>query len=143
EPSQLGRFGEVTVSAAGRLLPPTARVAPGAPAADQLDLANRRRLLIDDGSTVQNPTIIPYLTPQAVRIGDTATGVTGILSFGFGNYRLEPTEPITFARTNPRPAAPDPVGGEIRVASFNTLNYFTTTRDHDPGARGADTATES
>lgn len=139
---QLGRFGEVTVSADGRLLQPTDRVAPGAPAAEQLDLANRRRLLIDDGSTVQNPTTIPYLTPQAVRIGDTATGVTGVLSFGFGSYRLEPTQPISFARTNPRPGAPDPVGGEIRVASFNTLNYFTTTRDQNPNARGADNATE-
>src|SRR5262249_59071418 len=44
---QLGRFGEVTVSADGRLLQPTDRVAPGAPAAEPLGLANRRRLLID------------------------------------------------------------------------------------------------
>jgi len=139
---QLGRFGEITVSADGRLLQPTDRVAPGPPAADALDLANRRRLLIDDGSNVQNPPTVPYLTPQAVRIGDTATGATGILSFGFGLYRLEPTQPISFARTNPRPTAPDPVGGEIRVASFNTLNYFTTTRDVNPNARGADNATE-
>jgi hypothetical protein len=77
-----------------------------------------------------------------VRIGDTATGVTGVLGFGFGLYRLEPTQPISFARTNPRPGGPDPVGGEFRVASFNTLNYFTTTRDQNPDARGADNATE-
>jgi uncharacterized protein len=139
---QLGRFGEVTVSADGRLVQPTDRVSPGPPAAEALDLANRRRLLIDDGSNVQNPATVPYLTPEAVRIGDTATGVTGVLSFGFGTYRLQPTQPISFARTNPRPAAPDPVGGDIRVASFNTLNYFTTTGDVNPNARGADNATE-
>jgi len=139
---QLGRFGEVTVSADGRLLQPTDRVAPGAPAQAALDLANRRRLLIDDGSNVQNPSNVPFLTPDVLRIGDTTSNVTGVLSFGFGLYRLEPTAPITFARTNPRPAGPDPVGGEIRVASMNTLNYFTTTADQNPNARGASNATE-
>lgn len=139
---QLGRFGEITVSADGRLLQPTDRVAPGAPANAAQDLANRRRLLIDDGSNVQNPANVPFLTPDVVRIGDTATGVTGVLAFGFGLYRLEPTAPISFARTNPRPGAPDPVGGELKVASFNTLNYFTTLRSQNPNARGADNANE-
>ena len=139
---QLGRFGEVTVSSEGRLFQPTDRVAPGAPALADLDLANRRRLLIDDGSNVQNPAVVPYLTPQAVRIGDTATGITGVMSFGFSLYRLEPTQPITFARTNPRPAAPTNVGGDVQVASFNTLNYFTTLADDNPNARGANNATE-
>lgn len=139
---QLGRFGEVTVSANGRLPQPTDLVAPGAPAGQLQDLNNRSRLLIDDGSNVQNPASVPFLTPQAVRIGDTTSGVTGVLSFGFSLYRLQPTQPISFARTNPRPAEPDPVGGDVRVASFNTLNYFTTTRDINPNARGADNAAE-
>ena len=39
---------------------------------------------------------------------------------------------------NPRPAEPDPVGGNVRVASFNVLNYFTTLAAD--GARGADDA---
>ena len=139
---QLGRFGEVTVSSEGRLFQPTERVAPGAPAAALLEESNRRRLLIDDGSTVQNPASIPFLTPQPVRIGDAATGVTGVLSFGFGLYRLQPTEEIEFDRTNPRPESPGDVGGELRVASFNTLNYFTTLVSQNPNARGANNATE-
>jgi uncharacterized protein len=139
---QLGRFGEVTVSSDGRLFQPTDRVAPGADANAMLELNNRRRLLIDDGSNVQNPASVPYLTPEALRIGDTASGVTGVLSFGFGLYRLEPTAPISFARTNPRPAAPAAVGGDIQVASFNTLNYFTTLADDNPNARGANDAEE-
>jgi uncharacterized protein len=139
---QLGRFGEVTVSSDGRLFQPTDRVAPGAPAAALLDEANRRRLLIDDGSNVQNPATVPFLTPEAVRIGDTATGITGVLSFGFSIYRLQPTQEITFDRTNPRPAAPADVGGELRVASFNTLNYFTTLTTTNPNARGANSAAE-
>jgi predicted extracellular nuclease len=140
---QLGRFGEVTVSVDGRLLQPTARVAPGAPAAVLQDLNNRRSLLIDDGSSVQNPPTVPFVAQgNALRLGDTASGVTGVLTFGFGEYRLEPTAPISFARLNPRPASPAPVGGDIRVASFNTLNYFTTLTSVNPNARGADTAQE-
>ncbi|MGH3715850.1 MAG: ExeM/NucH family extracellular endonuclease [Micromonosporaceae bacterium] len=139
---QLGRFGEVTVASEGRLFQPTERAEPGADAVALAELAARRRLLIDDGSTVQNPATVPYLTPEAVRIGDSASGITGVLGFGFNAYRLQPTAPISFARTNPRPAGPQPVGGDVRVASFNTLNYFTTLGSQNPNARGADTAEE-
>jgi predicted extracellular nuclease len=139
---QLGRFGEVTVSSDGRLFQPTDRVEPGPEAQALAELNARRRLLIDDASNVQNPSTVPFLSPEAVRIGDTATGITGVLGFGFNVFRLQPTDPITFARTNPRPAAPADVGGEITVASFNTLNYFTTLGDANPDARGADNAEE-
>ena len=91
---------------------------------------------------MQNPPTVPFLTPDVLRIGDTATGITGVLGFGFGNFRLQPTQAITFARTNPRPAAPADVGGDVRVASFNTLNYFTTIDNGTNGARGADSAAE-
>ena len=139
---QLGRFGEVTVSSDARLFQPTDRVAPGAPAQAMAAENARRRLLIDDGSSVQNPATVPYLTPEALRIGDSATGITGVLGFGFSNFRLQPTEPITFTRANDRPEAPAPVGGDIKVASFNTLNYFTTLADDNPNARGANDAEE-
>lgn len=139
---QLGRFGEVTVSSDGRLFQPTERNEPGAAAVAAAEQAARRRLLIDDGSNVQNPSTIPFLTPDVLRIGDTATGITGVLSFGFSLYRLEPTAAIAFSRTNPRPGARADVGGDIKIASFNTLNYFTTLRSQNPNARGADTATE-
>jgi hypothetical protein len=139
---QLGRFGEVTVSSDGRLFQPTERNEPGAAAVAAADEAARRRLLIDDGSNVQNPATIPFLAPDVLRIGDTATGITGVLSFGFSLYRLEPTAGITFSRTNPRPGGREDVGGDIQVASFNTLNYFTTLGSENPNARGADTAEE-
>ena len=139
---QLGRFGEITVAADGRLRQPTDVAPPGPPAQALAEEAARRRLLIDDGSNLQNPATVPYLTPEAVRIGDTASGVTGVLAFGFGVYRLQPTAPITFARANPRPPAPEDVGGNVKVASFNTLNYFTTLGQDNPDARGADTPAE-
>ena len=139
---QLGRFGEVTVSSDGRLFQPTDVVEPGAPAQALLAENQLRRLLIDDGSSVQNPATVPYLEADAVRIGDSATGITGVLGFGFSLYRLQPTAPIAFARTNPRPAAPEDVGGDIKVASFNTLNYFTTLTSENPDARGANSVEE-
>jgi uncharacterized protein len=37
-----------------------------------------------------------------------------------------PTGPADYTAANPRPAAPDPVGGDLRVAAMNTLNYFLT-----------------
>ncbi|HEX2312094.1 MAG TPA: ExeM/NucH family extracellular endonuclease [Thermomonospora sp.] len=129
---QLGRYGEVTVSANGRLFQPTDR--PGVSQAAN----DRRRLLVDDGSTRQNRVPVPYTEPHALRLGDTVTGLTGVLSYGFGSYRLQPTRPVEFHRANERPAAPGPVGpANVKVASFNTLNWFTTL-----GRRGADTAEE-
>src|SRR4029453_10181668 len=51
-----------------------------------------------------------------------------VLSYGFSEWRLQPANPAepgtTFKDTNPRTAAPANVGGDIRVASFNVLNYF-------------------
>ncbi|WP_204288434.1 ExeM/NucH family extracellular endonuclease [Microbispora amethystogenes] len=128
----LGRYGEVTIAAGGRLFQPTDREGVD-PALDA-----RRSLLVDDGSTVRNPATIPYAgSPAVPRLGDTAPGITGVLSYGFDAYRLEPTQEIRFARTNPRLSAPLPVGGTVRVASLNTLNWFTTL-----GSRGAATALE-
>ena len=66
------------------------------------------------------------------------------MDFRFGLYRLQPVGPISFDHTNPRTAAPAGVGGNLRVASFNVLNYF----NGDglgggfPTARGANTFAE-
>lgn len=127
----LGRYGEVSVSAGGRLFQPTDGHGSTQPGNDA------RRLLVDDGSNVQNPDTIPFTDPRVLRIGDSAYGLTGVLSYGFGQYRLQPTRTAHFARTNPRPRRPRHVGGNVRVASFNTLNWFTTLNE-----RGADTAEE-
>lgn len=122
----LARFGELVVSAEGRLYQPTNGGGPD-DAAEQA-ANDARRLLIDDGSGVQNPAVVPFsdVDGAPIRLGDTLTGVEGILSYGFGEWRLQPTAEPDVDRTNPRPAAPDPVGGDLRIASFNVLNYFTT-----------------
>jgi len=45
---------------------------------------------------------------------------------GFGDYKIHPTAAPVFTLSNLRTAAPEAVGGNIVVASFNVLNYFTT-----------------
>lgn len=141
----LGRFGEVLLSSGGRLINPTNIVEPGAPANAQQAANNLNQIILDDGLSIQNPDPTPYLFDEpTLRIGDSVTGLTGVLGYGFSAYRLQPVDDPTFVRANPRTAMPPNVGGTLRVASFNVLNYF----NGDglgggfPTARGANTAEE-
>lgn len=145
----LGRYGQVLLSN-GRLLQPTNVVAPGA-AANALQAQNDlNKILLDDGSNVQNPDPVIFPAPglsaaNTLRGGDTVAGVQGVLAYDFGEYRVIPTQAPAFVHSNPRPAAPvAPAGTNLKVASFNVLNYF----NGDglgggfPTSRGADTAAE-
>ncbi len=150
------RFGEIVLTT-DRRLTPTAEFEPGpaaiAAAADFL----LNRITLDDGRTSQNPD--PAIHPNGAdfdlnnlfRGGDTVAKVTGVMDYGFGLYRIQPTQGADYTNANPRTAAPDPVGGDITVASFNVLNYFTTIDDGvndicgpngDQECRGADDPNE-
>ena len=129
------RFGQITLGAGGRHENPTNRFRPGPQAVELADLQGRGRLLLDDGSSLQNPRPTPYFSGGILpRAGDTVSGLTGVLDFGlatasagsFGLYRLHPTAMPAFVASNPRPPAPPAVGGNMRVAAMNVLNYFTT-----------------
>lgn len=147
----LHTYGEVLLAAGGVLHSPTDVAEPGSQRQESVREGNRsRELLLDDGRSNQlnRP---PYPLPShldengTLRRGDTVEGLTGVLSYGFGDYRLQPTEPVDFERVNERPAAPEDVGGSISVGSFNVLNYFTTIDHADQeydDARGADSAEE-
>jgi uncharacterized protein len=148
----LGRFGEVTLSVDGRLFNPTNVVAPGLDANALQAENDRRQILLDDGSNLQNPVPPPpfFAADGTLRLGDTTQNLTGVMSFGFSSYRIQPTQPVEFIRINERTEFPDGVGGTIRVASFNVLNYFTTLDTGAPicgpeqnqGCRGANTPEE-
>ncbi len=132
----LGQFGELTLGSGGRLWTPTNVARPGTAAAAALNADNiRRSIVLDDGSTVQNPNPTPYLAPDnTVRAGDTVTSITGVIDYGLtsssntgpGAYKIHPTQPVTFTRANPRTTMADDVGGNIRVGSANIENFFTT-----------------
>jgi hypothetical protein len=115
----LGRFGEVGLSSSERLYQPTQVAAPGA-SANAVQAANLLNLItLDDGSNIQNPDPIPYPSPvppgltanNTLRTGETTTGVTGVLDYGFSAYRIQPTtEPSFITAPNPRPQTPASVG---------------------------------
>ena len=130
------RFGEVVVGkpvVGGRLWTPTAVAEPGAEANALADEYDRRTVTIDDASTTQNPSSLrhpgngqPFSLDNRFRGGDTITGIRGILDEAFSAYRLQPTDYGVFTVKNPRPAEAPEVGGDVKVASFNVLNYFLT-----------------
>lgn len=163
----LDRFGEVRLSSNGpgnqpgtdgRLEQFTQFNAPDVDGftAYQEAIANRQ-IVLDDASSVQNPDTLlfgrggdPLSSTNTLRGGDTVNNLSGILDFRFGDYRIQTGEGVDFQPTNPRPALPDDVGGDLTVASFNVLNFFTTLDvSGNPGSgpnnlepRGADSPQE-
>jgi len=168
---ELARYGQLVLSAGGRPEQFTDANAPDVPGytAFRSELA-ARRIILDDDNNNQNDMVsgpqsnepYPYPSPglsttNLVRGGDTITGLTGVLHWSFAGltgtdaWRVRPVtgQSYTFTSANPRPADPPTVGGTLKVASFNVLNYFTTLEV--PGAvcgpanlecRGANTAEE-
>jgi predicted extracellular nuclease len=133
-------FGEVLLASGGPLFTPTEFAEPGAPAVQAAADNLSRSILLDDGRDGTGQQPIRYIAPgDTVRRGDTVTALEGVLSFGFGAYRIQPTGTVEFGEGNPRPAAPDP-GGDLQVGSFNVLNYFITFGG--PDDRGASNAAE-
>jgi predicted extracellular nuclease len=129
------RFGEVVLTP-GRLFQPTAVFEPGSlEAAAAADLISRSRITLDDGRTSQNPD--PAIHPNGAefdldnlfRGGDTLDNVTGVMDYGFGLYRIQPTQGADYTSVNERPDTPEPVGSSLTVASFNVLNYYNTIDD--------------
>ncbi len=125
----LGRFGEVVLSSERKYQfthnnPPSV-----AGYAAHLEALDRDQLTLDDGKSVQNPETVIYPTPglsanNSLRLGSSVT-LSGIMSEGFGSYRVQPTETLLFVDENPRPEAPSDLEGNFKVASFNVLNFFT------------------
>jgi predicted extracellular nuclease len=144
------QFGEIVLAKPlndeDRPYTPTSIVEPGAPAIARAQANALSRLTLDDGIGGSNPTSLrhpngdPFSLTNRFRGGDKVTNTVGVLSFDFNLYRIMPTAPATYTEVNPRPVAPDPVGGTIHAAAMNTLNFFltldTTASDSGPGPCG-------
>ncbi|MEC6830346.1 ExeM/NucH family extracellular endonuclease [Photobacterium toruni] len=67
-------------------------------------------------------------TDNYIRIGDVVNGLEGVIGYSYGDYRFYVTNKAktnTFIHTNDRTDAPElKQGGDLRIASFNVLNYF-------------------
>ncbi len=152
-----GRYGEIVLTT-DRQFQPTATFDPGSVDAAQMLADNLlSRIKLDDGRGSQNPD--PALHPDGgifdmsnlFRGGDILNNVTGIVDYNYGEYKIQLTTGADHVEANPRTAQPDDVGGSLKVASFNVLNYFTTLDDgtndicgpnQNLECRGADTTEE-
>ena len=151
---ELQRFGQIELYEGGRPRQFTEESAPSvAGVTAHLDNLTRRRVLLDDTNNTQNASLalpdgsqFAYFPPanggfsvgtQGVdffRGGDLVNALTGVLHWSFAGsgspdaWRIRPTQatPASFTVANPRPATPPAVGGAIKAASMNLLNYFTT-----------------
>ncbi len=135
----LGSFGEVQLSAGGLLFQPTQAVDPNdSPAsgttstgASNVAAINAviasnalRTILLDDGrGTIPS---LPYVNADnTLRVGSTINNIIGILGFAFSQYRIQPVvaSPPVFTHAL-RPVVPNVGGGNLKIVSFNVLNYF-------------------
>jgi predicted extracellular nuclease len=159
------RFGEIVMTT-DRQYQGTHVAEPGAPANAVAEANDLARITLDDTRTSQNPdTVIhpngePFSVENSFRGGDVLQNMTGVVDYGFGSYKIQPVyldqtdvdgPTVTYINANPRPLSPDDVGGDIKVASFNVLNFFTHLDDGvndfcgptgNLECRGADTAEE-
>ncbi len=127
----VGSRGELTLSS-GRLEIPTNRYKAGSADAKALAAANAiNRIVLDDGIFV-TPTTIPYIGEgPTVRAGDMVRDLTGVVDFGAlggggAGFKLQPTIAPEITRDNPREEPPFIATGNVKVASANVLNFFTT-----------------
>jgi uncharacterized protein len=130
------RFGEIVLAlpldGETRPFTGTAIDEPGAPANARTQANLLRRITLDDRLGVQNPSVVrhpngdPFSLTNRFRGGDTVANAVGVLGFDFSLYRIQPTAPADYTSVNPRPAAPSNVGGNLKLAAMNTLNYFLT-----------------
>ncbi|GAC21492.1 ExeM/NucH family extracellular endonuclease [Paraglaciecola arctica] len=125
-----GRFGQVELSSELRFIP-TNLFTPGSAAAIAKAEVNARDVIImDDANDTQNPLSLPFptggLSPQnTLRLNDTVANLIGVVDYRFSTFMINPSEPPIFINSNPRTNEPELLAGNLKVASLNVLNYFT------------------
>lgn len=164
EQYQLDRFNDIRVAAGERPVQFSQLNTPDAALLDMwLQEQGARSIVYDDGLNTQNESVdlldgfAPYTTTTAPRMGDTANNLTGVLDYKWAGsassgatWRLRSHIDGTnsFVSSNARPTESPAVDGNLKVTSFNVLNFFSTIdasgavtlAGHDP--RGADTFEE-
>jgi uncharacterized protein len=125
----LDTFGDLGLSSGGRVFNPS-NGQGGTTAGNAL-----RLITLSDASSRSNTTTpalnpIPFLSGPGLsgtrRTGDTVTNLEGFVSQRLNDYKLEKSVEPVFTNSNPRTTAPSSVGGTLRVAGGNVLNFFTT-----------------
>jgi 5'-nucleotidase len=151
----LNQYGEIGLAGGTTTLVQPTAVAPHGSAEYNTAVADNaaRGIKLDDGSSTNflkdattKAQVLPYLTAtDPVRVGSPVTFETNVV-LGYANnaWKLQPlthlteankdtVQPATFGAT--RTEAPANVGGNLKIASFNVLNYFPTTGDKLAGCK--------
>lgn len=135
--------GEVQLAAGGKLYEPTQFIDPNdaspggmhttgnsnEAAVRAMHYANLDRTIIfDNGGSSSAATPPPFLDPKlhTLRIGSTITNVRGILSYERGRWHLHAVGGYANAPhfAVKRPSLPNFGQVDVRLSSFNVLNYF-------------------
>ncbi|WP_324644115.1 ExeM/NucH family extracellular endonuclease [Pseudarthrobacter sp. LT1] len=151
----LNQYGEIGLAGGTTpLVQPTA-VAPFGSAEYTAVVADNaaRGIKLDDGSSTNflkdaatKAEVLPYLTTtDPVRVGSPVDFTTNVvLGYANNSWKLQPLTHLTEAnKATVQPAgfgatrtdAPAAVGGNVKIASFNVLNYFPTTGDMLSGCK--------
>ena len=134
--------GELTISTQGLVYQPTQFVDPNdSPASGTTNAGSSnvaavtayqaanvsKSLVLDDGRAATSPSPIPYLdaTTHTVRVGSTLDHLRGILGYGNSKWRVQPLAgadaPVLKVV---RPPVPTFGTIDVKLASFNVLNFF-------------------
>lgn len=134
------------------LLIPTEVGRPGSAAYNKAIADNAAHAVtLDDGASTNfnsasNKSIpLPYLSlDKPVRVGAAVTFTAPVIvDYRNSLWNFQPTQQLTVANAdtvqpatfaNTRTAAPEDVNGRLKIASFNVLNYFTTTGEEAKAA---------
>ncbi|MCL6423100.1 ExeM/NucH family extracellular endonuclease [Brachybacterium sp. JHP9] len=132
-------YGEVSLAIGDKpLRQPGDVMRPGPEATAEFNAAAAQVILLDDAKTTNfsraTDEPLSYLSNQEpVRVGAAVEFEKPVIfTTSFNAWRLNPTTPWSssasdgIAFENTRTSAPDAVGGDLQVGSFNVLNYFTT-----------------
>lgn len=140
------RSGELSISFDGRDFAGTEMYAPGPEAAARAEANRRTRLVLDDGQLNTYPQRLWFLPAGLIaetpwRVDSQVSGIEGVLEQRDGIWRLQLTDPLASATQAPRPGEPPELDGDLRIASFNVLNYFNGDGEGGgfPTERGAET----
>ena len=146
----LNQYGEIGLAGGTTPLEQPTAVAPFGSAEYSATVAANaaRGIKLDDGATTNflkdattKDQVLPYLTAaDPVRVGAPLSFKTNVvLSYANNAWKFQPlthltaanadaVQPASFGATT-RTEAPAAVGGNLKIASFNVLNYFPTTGD--------------
>ena len=155
-------FGEIGLAANSTtpLVSPTEVIDAQSTAAiqDKTRYNNLHRVVLDDGSSrtfwntantagAQDDPLPWFTQDHQVRVGAAVTFPEPVILENRFGWKVQPTTTVTGEPNaqqpqfeQDRPATPADVGGDLKLATFNVLNYFTTlgeTYDAGPGTCSA------